>query len=89
MDEFLAADDSNVVAVHCKAGKGRTGTVIASYFLYAAEFSTTEDALSYFGVCRTVSAGLGRTVLRCRTVALHHRSATPYQIYYHVWRPCF
>ena len=35
VDTWLAKDAQNVVAVHCKAGKGRTGVAIASYFLYA------------------------------------------------------
>eukprot|EP01048_Picozoa_sp_COSAG05_P020214 COSAG05_NODE_3377_length_2100_cov_10.836744_1_plen_178_part_00 len=55
MQEFLKEDDRNVVAVHCKAGKGRTGTVIAAYMLYANEFDTSDEALAYFGVCRTVN----------------------------------
>ena len=29
MENFLKEHDDNIVAIHCKAGKGRTGTVIA------------------------------------------------------------
>ena len=36
MHSFLQEDEQNVVAVHCKAGKGRTGTVIAAYMLDGA-----------------------------------------------------
>ena len=42
VDRFLAEDDSNVVAVHCKGGKGRTGTMIACWLLYASMGMTTE-----------------------------------------------
>ncbi len=31
VDNFLSSHEENVVAVHCKAGKGRTGVVISSY----------------------------------------------------------
>jgi protein-tyrosine phosphatase len=45
---WLEADPLNVVAVHCKAGKGRTGTVIASYLLYCQMFREYGEALNWF-----------------------------------------
>jgi phosphatidylinositol-3,4,5-trisphosphate 3-phosphatase/dual-specificity protein phosphatase PTEN len=49
---FLQKDPENVVAVHCKAGKGRTGTCIAAYFVYAG-MGTAQEALDLFGRKRT------------------------------------
>ena len=31
---FLGQDEKNVIAVHCKAGKGRTGLAIACYLMF-------------------------------------------------------
>ncbi|XP_058815563.1 transcription factor mef2A isoform X2 [Topomyia yanbarensis] len=53
VDEHLQADSRNVVAVHCKAGKGRTGTMICCYLLYSRKFSTAAEALHYYGQRRT------------------------------------
>lgn len=37
-----------VVAVHCKAGKGRTGLVIVCFMLYIELFDTVEEALDHY-----------------------------------------
>jgi phosphatidylinositol-3,4,5-trisphosphate 3-phosphatase/dual-specificity protein phosphatase PTEN len=53
VDAYLMEDAQNVVAVHCKAGKGRTGVAIASYFLYARLHTTPAEALAAYGAART------------------------------------
>uniref|UniRef100_A0A0K8VSX9 Phosphatidylinositol 3,4,5-trisphosphate 3-phosphatase and dual-specificity protein phosphatase PTEN n=1 Tax=Bactrocera latifrons TaxID=174628 RepID=A0A0K8VSX9_BACLA len=53
VDEWLKADKKNVAAVHCKAGKGRTGTMICCYMLYSGRQKTAEDALECYAEKRT------------------------------------
>eukprot|EP00299_Pterocystis_sp_00344_P008182 c3001_g1_i1.p1 GENE.c3001_g1_i1~~c3001_g1_i1.p1 ORF type:complete len:549 (-),score=104.33 c3001_g1_i1:58-1704(-) len=53
-EEWLQKDPDNVVATHCKAGKGRTGTLICCLFLYLKDFDRAEDALRFFGLMRTI-----------------------------------
>lgn len=53
MHEFLEADPLNVVAIHCRAGRGRTGTVISAYLLYSKLFEIPKDAIDFFNVRRT------------------------------------
>ena len=42
-------DADNVIVVHCNAGKGRTGTSIACFFLYSGLAENAEDAINYYG----------------------------------------
>ncbi|KAM4859958.1 phosphatidylinositol 3,4,5-trisphosphate 3-phosphatase TPTE2-like [Thomomys bottae] len=51
--DWLAKDPQNVIAVHCKGGKGRTGTMICACLLANGMFSTAKESLYYFGVRRT------------------------------------
>ncbi|KAL9649991.1 hypothetical protein ABK040_003109 [Willaertia magna] len=53
MDRFLKEDPLNVVAVHCLAGRGRTGTVIAGYLSYSGMFESGTEALDYFAMKRS------------------------------------
>merc|ERR1712000_541002 len=41
------------IAVHCKAGKGRTGCVIAALLMYLGRCSNDKEALDYFARKRT------------------------------------
>ena len=40
------------MAIHCKAGKGRTGTFICCLLLYMKFFETAEECLLYYGLMR-------------------------------------
>ncbi len=60
MREWLKANKERVVVVHCKAGKGRSGTVACSY-LISEEGWKPEDALSRFTE-RRMRSGFGAGV---------------------------
>lgn len=52
VSEWLSKHDDNVAIIHCKAGKGRTGTMISNYFIYSREFTDPFAAMNYFNIQR-------------------------------------
>lgn len=58
---WLAASVRHVAAVHCKAGKGRTGVMICSYLMFSGRCANALDALALFNAKRTTD-GKGVTI---------------------------
>eukprot|EP00301_Raphidiophrys_heterophryoidea_P009375 c13778_g1_i1.p1 GENE.c13778_g1_i1~~c13778_g1_i1.p1 ORF type:complete len:240 (-),score=44.14 c13778_g1_i1:460-1146(-) len=51
--EWLRSGIDNVVCIHCKAGKSRTGLMISCLLLYLGYYKTPEEAMAYFNQKRT------------------------------------
>ncbi|KAK9968274.1 hypothetical protein ABG768_002608 [Culter alburnus] len=51
--EWMAADSRNVIAIHCKGGKGRTGTMVCTWLIDSDQFESAQESLDYFGERRT------------------------------------
>ena len=51
--DWLQQDEKHIVVVHCKAGKGRTGTMICSLMLHDGMVPNTQEALHEYGAART------------------------------------
>ena len=50
---YLLKNPKAVAAVHCKAGKGRTGVMICSYLVFSHLCETSEKAFRYYARIRT------------------------------------
>ncbi len=51
--EWLSRHEDNIIAVHCKAGKGRTGLMLSCWLLKAGICPDAHTALNLFGYQRT------------------------------------
>uniref|UniRef100_A0A8R1HNR5 Phosphatidylinositol-3,4,5-trisphosphate 3-phosphatase n=1 Tax=Caenorhabditis japonica TaxID=281687 RepID=A0A8R1HNR5_CAEJA len=52
---WLDADEKNVIAVHCKAGKGRTGVMICALLIYIHFYENPRQVLDYYSIVRTIN----------------------------------
>eukprot|EP00163_Fabomonas_tropica_P024584 TRINITY_DN423_c0_g1_i2.p1 TRINITY_DN423_c0_g1~~TRINITY_DN423_c0_g1_i2.p1 ORF type:complete len:262 (+),score=41.46 TRINITY_DN423_c0_g1_i2:377-1162(+) len=58
---FLRADEKNVVAIHCKAGKSRTGLMICCLLMHLKICPSADEALALYNKARTQD-GKGVTI---------------------------
>lgn len=52
--DWLQKDPQNIAVVHCKAGKGRTGTMICCYLVYGGICNSASEALDLYAAKRTM-----------------------------------
>lgn len=50
---YLTKNQQGVAAIHCKAGKGRTGVMICCYLIFSGLCKTAEDAFNHYARSRT------------------------------------
>ncbi|KAL8172973.1 UNVERIFIED_CONTAM: hypothetical protein K2H54_036041 [Gekko kuhli] len=51
--EWMSQDPKNIIAIHCKGGKGRTGTMVCIWLIDSNQFESAQESLKYFGERRT------------------------------------
>ncbi|XP_074603292.1 uncharacterized protein LOC141856766 [Brevipalpus obovatus] len=53
VENWLQQNDKNIAAIHCKAGKGRTGAMLCSYLVHSGHCQTAGEALQLYASQRT------------------------------------
>lgn len=52
---WVRRGEGYVAAIHCKAGKGRTGTIIAAWLMHAGFYKKASAAMRFYGRARTAN----------------------------------
>ena len=52
---FYLKNPYGVAAVHCKAGKGRTGVMSICYLIFSGLCKNSEDAINHYAKMRTLN----------------------------------
>ena len=52
---YLTSNPKGVAAIHCKAGKGRTGVMIVCYLIFSGLCQTSDEALAHYAKQRTIN----------------------------------
>jgi hypothetical protein len=52
---YLTVNPRGVAAIHCKAGKGRTGVMIVCYLIFSGLCQNTDEALAHYAKQRTLN----------------------------------
>ena len=52
---YLTKNPDAVAAIHCKAGKGRTGVMIICYLIFTGLCETSDEAIQHYGRMRTLN----------------------------------
>ena len=48
-------NSESVAAIHCKAGKGRTGVMICCYLIFSGLCKNTDEAINLYAEKRTLN----------------------------------
>lgn len=81
--EWMAADPKNIIAIHCKGGKGRTGTLVCTWLIDSDQFESAQDSLEYFGERRTDKSR------SCKFQGVETPSQSRYVGYYEIMKTKF
>jgi protein-tyrosine phosphatase len=49
--DWMEADPQNIIAIHCKGGKGRTGTMICVWLIEAGLFESAKVWAVFLACC--------------------------------------